>query len=1313
MPHCHPAPTFQSRVATGVLLLSACLGPATALHAQQTFTVNSIADEIDATPGDGVCATAGGACTLRAAIQEANATSALDEIHFAIPGAGPHTIALPTDLPSVQYPVLIDGFTQPGASPNTNPWNQGSNAVLMVVLDVQPPAEFGLILAAGGSTVRGMRIEGAQDYAIRVEGDGSIIEGNYLLSAPGGTGVFISSATGNRIGGTSALERNVIGGGFIGIWLAGEGNQVRGNLIGVDADGSSPLSMDIGITIDGTGNLIGGSLPQAGNVISATEIGVRIQSGDQNTLQANRIGTDVTGMVAVPNLVGVQVRTSNNTIGGPTSEESNLISGNEEAGLQLLSGSGNLVESNLIGTDATGTAALANGENPNEPGVYVLASGNTLARNTIAFNRAAGVYVANPATGVRITENSIFSNGTLGIDLGPVGVTDNDFGDADAGANNLQNFPRMLVAYQSSSTTVMGFLGFFAGSTASYTLEFFSSPTCDPSDHGEGRVFLGAVDVADNGSGQAPFTATLSQTVAAGEVVTATATDAGGNTSEFAPCLRVGSEPTFVVTTADDDDDLVCSDGHCSLREAIGSANTLPGSTSIHFDIPGAGPHTIALGSTLPRVGASVVIDGYTQPGASPNTNPRDAPSNAALMVVLDASVTSYGLELEGGGSTVRGLRIADAGAVGIYVFTGGGNVIEGNFIRSGAGAWGIVLETGENLVGGTTAMARNVVGGAGIGGIQVDETPNVIQGNLIGLDGAGTAGLGQGVGIDVLAGGTTIGGEQAGAGNVISGNGQGIVVERGAVIQGNFIGTDVTGGSAAGNGLHGIYIHSLADVQIGGTTPGARNVISGNGESGITISGADARATIQGNYIGVDAAGIGPVPNGFGVYLEGSSDNTVGGPSPGAPNIIAHNVSAGVAIAGGTGTAILSNSIFSNGGLGIDLGVDGVTANDAGDGDDGPNDLVNFPVLASAILGSAHVAGGLSAAASTTYTLEFFASGACDASGYGQGERFLGSIMVTTDGSGAAGFSVPLAGPASPGDAVTATATDDRNNTSEFSACTFGVGFDVAVSPEDLEVLPGASGGYEVTVTSVGGALDQDIALTCQGLPSGASCAFAPSNVEVGAASATSMLTVSTTAGTTPIGANDFRVVGTYSVIERTATATISIADFTIAATPSSRTVAGGDLATYTVSVEPAGASFSAEVSLSCSGLPAGASCTFAPPTVTPGAGAATSTLTVSTMALARLAPPAATPGPRPPQPALLGLLLGLTLAAAALLRRWGPRSLLARAACGLWLVLAIGTLACSGESTQPPDPVTTTFTVTGTSGALSHSVQAAVTVQ
>jgi hypothetical protein len=537
---------------------------------------------------------------------------------------------------------------------------------------------------------------------------------------------------------------------------------------------------------------------------------------------------------------------------------------------------------------------------------------------------------------------------------------------------------------------------------------------------------------------------------------------------------------SFIVTNTNDS-------GPGSLRQAILDTNANPGTDTIAFNIPGAGPHTIQPASALPTITDPVVIDGYTQPGASPNTNPPGLGSNAVLKVELDGSnagTGTNGLRITTGNSTVRGLVINRFSASGIRLETNGGNAMEGNFIGTditGTVALGnalagvsIVLGSSNNTIGGATEDARNVISGNEQNGIVIGAgtTGHIVQGNFIGTDVNGTASLGNTSGVDIFsASNNTIGGTTPEARNVISGNvSRGILIQgagaTGNLVQGNFIGTDITGTIALGNaandffGEAGVLISDAPGNTIGGTMAGAGNVISGNGGNcesngcpGVWIkifSGGATNNVVQGNFIGTDLGGTIDLGNSEqGVLVSNTSDNTIGGMASGAGNTIAFNGDDGVSVEdGGTGNAILSNSIFSNAGLGIDLGTDRVTANDAGDGDTGPNNLQNFPVLTAATGNSTTIEGTLNSMPNTEFHLEFFSNTDCDPSDHGEGETFLGSTDVTTDGSGDASFTVTFPDLVPAGQFVTATATDPNNNTSEFSECA-----EAAASPGSVQI--------------------------------------------------------------------------------------------------------------------------------------------------------------------------------------------------------------------------------------------------------------------
>jgi hypothetical protein len=424
--------------------------------------------------------------------------------------------------------------------------------------------------------------------------------------------------------------------------------------------------------------------------------------------------------------------------------------------------------------------------------------------------------------------------------------------------------------------------------------------------------------------------------------------------------------------------------GQGSLRRALLNANAIAGTDIVGFAIFGAAPYTIQPASALPTIIDPVIIDGWSQPGWA-----------GAPIIELDgtnAGVGISGLTITAGSSTVRGLVINRFGAEGIFLTTNGGNLIVGNYVGTDA----------------TGTIARGIL----------DD------------------------GIDILSSNNIIGGTSAVDRNIISGNNDdGVHVGVGAtgnMVQGNYIGTDVTGSFAVRNIDDGVDLDSGAfNNTVGGTALGAGNVISGNGIDGVNIDDTGtSNNIIQGNFVGTNAAGVGAIPNGdCGIYVDPSqTSNTIGGAAAGAGNLIAYNVTAGVCIFGG-GDAILSNTILANGGLGIDLGADGVSINNGAKNSGLPNNDMDYPVFASAVLSGSTltVAGYVGSAPNQSLfanaRVEIFVSDT-DTSGYGEGQTYLG--FLTTDANGDFSGSLPISGLAV-GDRITGTATDASNNTSEF----------------------------------------------------------------------------------------------------------------------------------------------------------------------------------------------------------------------------------------------------------------------------------------
>lgn len=523
-------------------------------------------------------------------------------------------------------------------------------------------------------------------------------------------------------------------------------------------------------------------------------------------------------------------------------------------------------------------------------------------------------------------------------------------------------------------------------------------------------------------------------------------------------------------------------------------------------DIDSDHPHswfTISPTTALPAFTGPLLIDGYSQAGASPNTNTVDSMLglNTVARVELDGSVAGadvHGLNIGFGNSEIRGLvinRFTRGGIRLVFSFSGtNNNVIAGNLIGTdvsgmvdlgnGASAGdffnksGVVLETAHfNRFGGTAPADRNLISGNGGSGIALGDGSsfNQVQGNLIGTDITGTRNLGNSrSGVEnntnnAVSDSNVIGGVVAGSRNIISGNDfAGIHASTGQanrltnmLIQGNYIGTDVTGTVAIGNSTPanqagGIVLGGTLNTLIGGTTAAARNVISGNRARGIldaSLSPASSGTRILGNFIGTQADGTSPLGNLTEGVLISGNQSIIGGTGPGEGNVIAFNGDSGVRGFGGTVNVrgnlifsnirdgvvvpfgnypVLDNAIFNNGGLGLDLdgGLQaGVTPNDLGDVDGGPfvpNNLQNFPVLLE-VLNTAvdsTIFATLNSLPQTEFLIQFFANDAADPSGHGEGQTLLGETVVRTDSAGNVSFTFDVPVVLAPEQQVTATAT-------------------------------------------------------------------------------------------------------------------------------------------------------------------------------------------------------------------------------------------------------------------------------------------------
>jgi hypothetical protein len=866
---------------------------------------------------------------------------------------------------------------------------------------------------AAGSTVGGTSagagnvISGNAGYGV-VADSVCIIEANLIgtdttgtLAVPNASGGVNLSASGVTIGGTISAAANVISGNTgDGIDIEGPGALVEGNRIGTNEAGTAPIGNSangVNVFASGTGATIGGTATGATNTVSGNSYyGIFIEASC--LVMGNRIGTNGDGNAAIGNHAGgVSVQAPGATIGGTTSGAGNVISGNNindfEDGVDLFASG--LVEGNLIGTDVTGTAALANGED----GINVFSSGVTIggttssAANAISGNRTDGIrtdgstLIEGNLIGTTVTGDAAIPN-SQGIDVYGSGVT---IGGTIAGAANvISGNGNGILIEKGSGTLVEGnFIGTNAagtaalGNTESGVDVIANGSTVGGTSAGAGNVISGNAQYGILASAATLIEGNLIGTNAAG--TGAIAND--GGVGVFASNVTIGGTVS-------------------------GATNVISGNTYDGIDV----------------VADDVLVEGNligtNQAGAAALANQFDG-------VDVDSGVTGVTI---GGTTAVAANVISGNGAFGIYAVAPA--LIEGNLIgtaRTGDAAIpdsvGVGVYGSGVTIGGTVAGATNVISGNHVSGIQiVDGSGTLIEGNLIGTNEAGTAALGNTIdGVDVYVTGATIGGTAVGAGNVISGNSQwGIDAPAATLIEGNLIGTNAVGTDAVPN-IDGVFVTG-SGVTIGGTVAGSSNLISGNANDGIDIYSSNA--VVAGNLIGTNEAGTDALPNqGAGVYLGFGTDSADSVGVDGVGNIVAFNGSAGVATAyGTTGGTIRYNSIFENGTPGIDLNDDGVTPNTL-------NGSTNKPVLTG--ISDGVITGTLNAEADNIYVIDFYASPPSDASATRpQGRTYLGSTTISTNALGEGFFSAPFPYTVAGVEPfVTATATNSDGTTSEFSS--------------------------------------------------------------------------------------------------------------------------------------------------------------------------------------------------------------------------------------------------------------------------------------
>jgi parallel beta-helix repeat protein len=918
--------------------------------------------------------------SLREAILNANRNVGYaDSISFAIPESGPHTI-IPTSgaLPYVTDPVTIDATTQPGYL-----------STPVVELSGGGGAPWGLAITGGSSTVRGLAISGFTP------------------------------------------------GWGIGLFRPGEGNVIQGNFVGTDATGTVARGNNEGIIVDSANNLVGGAAPGERNVIAGNLAdGVNVQSGaSANRIVGNYIGTDVSGSIVLgTGQFGISItNATGNVVGGPEPGAGNVVAGSTHAGVRVAgsAATGTQILGNRIGTNAAGTAALGN----SWAGVLLDSSAaETLVggmgpgqRNLISGNTGVGIHVSgsnrNRVEGNYVGTNAAGDAPLPNTGMGGVWITGED---NEVRGNLVSGNANTGVTINGGLRTVLdgNSIGTNAGGTAALPnaaggVNYSGS---GPASHAirnnvvSGNAYYG---IWLTGADHVSVTGNRIGTNAAGNAALPNGAPGGG----FTYGLRLAGCIDSVVGGPSAGDGNVVSgnvgDGILLDTYAeFGIVNCVVQGNHVGMDAAGA--------NAIPNTGVGVQVLPSLAPVAQIGSFAIDGnliSGNGLAGVSLSNGVHHLALTRNTIGTDLGGSLARPNGGTGVDAFG----------------------DVHDVVIGGAAASANLISGNAGHGVQLVAPGPpaalhNEVSFNLIGTNRAGATAIGNGMSGIAVSGGQAH--DNRVAGNLISGNGaSGVSIAGGAhdnVVVGNTIGTDAAAALALPNHENGVILSAAPDNVIGAVDEG--NVIAGNSRFGVALYPGSDRNVIVGNWIGTNSSATADLGNGgYGVFMSGSSMNRLGGLGQG--NTIAHNALAGIGLANAsntTGNRFWMNSVFENGGLGVDLGNDGVTANDPLDGDSGPNDLLNHPVLTAA---TAH--DGVTTVTATVdiplgfAEIQFFVNESCDASGHGEGGTYVGSEGLNSPGGGPTLVNVDLPGEFAGRFLTAATSMiSPVRETSEFSAC-------------------------------------------------------------------------------------------------------------------------------------------------------------------------------------------------------------------------------------------------------------------------------------
>jgi titin len=887
--------------------------------------------------------------------------------------------------------AILDANNNPG--PDTINFAIGPGVQVITTLSPLPAITDAVDLDA--TTMQGQQIQ-LDSRGLPMSGTGLIVLASDCMILGLSVTDFVTG--GIQVGnGSNVFQGDTIDHCLVGTDFAGDPN--LGNGFGVeltDVTDTAVSNCTIVSSISGPGVLVRDS-----SGVNANLFLVAIHHNFIGCLSSGASDGNTGGGVYVDGVIGSGL--------GNSVIYNNVISGNNQFGVEITDFSqGVFLQSNLIGLDPTGSSAV-----PNTGDGIDLNQG--ASGNQIGYSLGYGFGYGNVISGNTGDGVNIDGRGTTG-NL----VLLNDIGTDGTGANAVPNQRYGVVIENGASGNTIGGTNFGANLISGDGLD--------------------------------------------GVLISGTGTTGTGTTGNVVLSNKIGTAATGTKALPNQGNGVVIDNG--AFGNTIGGAgagnlisgnqangvlvsDSLTENNTIQDNQIGtnaAGGVGTAGGAAIPNLGDGVAIEN----GASGNT-------------VGGASSASC---------PAAGNLISGNGLDGVLVSGSSNNTIQANQIgtdalghigiHNGQDGVGLLANAIGNFVGGTAPGAGNLISGNSGNGVFLSDGSalNSVQGNKIGTDTAGQTAIGNtfdGVLLASSATANTIGGTTAGAGNLISGNGEfGVAISPTSnfnLLQGNKIGTDGSGTIADSNGLSGIEVDAYGNT-VGGTATGAGNVIGGNRRDGIDVTGS-ANAVL-GNQVG-GALSIGN--GGIGVFLgDGASTNSVGGTAAGAGNVIAFNGKAGVAVGVNAldsttvHNAILSNRIFNNLGLGIDLGDNGVTPNTPGGPHTGPNDFQNFPVMAAKVSkGFTIVRATLNSIPNTTFTIQFYLDPTPDPSGYGQGTTLLGTATLLTTGTGKGSTSLTVAGVLT-GQYVTATATAPSGDTSEFAK-------DLVVSAKASPAIPDVPG--------------------------------------------------------------------------------------------------------------------------------------------------------------------------------------------------------------------------------------------------------------